>query len=810
MLDPACGSGAFLVAAQKTLLNLYTALIGRCEALGHRPILKWMESERAKHRHGSTETPAAYWLKKKIVTENLYGVDIMEEATEIAKLRLFLSLVASAEKRDQLEPLPNIEFNLLAGNSLIGLLHVDAAAFDKGSGADKKTGAAGQERIEFQQSTGAGELGMTFESKTAPTQKEKVGAHLAVVRAAKYKELLDEKNRLIALYKEAPNQLGAGLKDSDVLVSLRRTIEEKKTAAREVLDRLLLAEFQRLGIQFQQATWDEREKADGKPEKRPLKLDDIRTLQPFHWAYEFDDILINRGGFDAIITNPPWEIFKPNSKEFFLQHSELVTKKTMRVEDFEDEKSGVLEDREIRDAWLDYLSSYPHLNDWFRTSTQFANQVATANGRKVGSDVNLYKLFTEQCLNLLHTGGRCGMVIPSGIYTDLGTKQLRKMLFEQARISALFGFENRKEIFEGVHRSYKFVVLSFEKGGHTVKFPVAFMRLDVSDLATFPNDQSLQMPVEMVKRLSPDALSLVEFKDGIDIKIAEKLSKFTSLFGDPSGWMLEIFGEEFHMNRAAGLFNKRGTGYPLYEGGMIHQFCHDYAKPDFWIEELKVRADLLRKRAKRCGIGDTAPKDMLNDSDAHRLAIRKIARNTDTRTLIVALLPRQSFAGNSLSVSFPFEHSPDQYNSLRHSLSETLCIAALLNSFVADYSLRSRMTANLNTFYLYQLPIPRLTSAEAAFRPLVERAARLVGTSAEFDDLLREVFGPKGNHKTHGCTDEAGRAGLRAEIDGLVAQIYGLTEDEFVHVLGTFPLVSESVKLLARNAFADAIAGRIT
>ncbi len=61
------------------------------------------------------------------------------------------------------------------------------------------------------------------------------------------------------------------------------------------------------------------------------------------------------------------------------------------------------------------------------------------NGRKAGSDINLYKLFTEQCFNLLRPGGECGIVIPSGIYTDLGTKQLREMLFGQTRISGLFG-----------------------------------------------------------------------------------------------------------------------------------------------------------------------------------------------------------------------------------------------------------------------------------------------------------------------------------------------------------------------------------
>jgi hypothetical protein len=114
LLDPACGSGAFLIAAMKVLIGIYSAIAGKIEFLNDRHLSEWLKKANAEHRS------LGYFLKKKIITENLYGVDIMEEAVEIARLRLFLALVGSVQTVEQLEPLPNIDFNILAGNSLIG------------------------------------------------------------------------------------------------------------------------------------------------------------------------------------------------------------------------------------------------------------------------------------------------------------------------------------------------------------------------------------------------------------------------------------------------------------------------------------------------------------------------------------------------------------------------------------------------------------------------------------------------------------------------------------------------------------------
>ena len=104
------------------------------------------------------------------------------------------------------------------------------------------------------------------------------------------------------------------------------------------------------------------------------------------------------------------------------------------------------------------------------------------------------------------------------------------------------------------------------------------------------------------------------------------------------------------------------------------------------------------------------------------------------------------------------------------------------------------------------MPLPRLTASDPRFDPIVKRAARLFCTTAEFDDLAKEI-GIK-SHK-QGATVLTERAQLRAELDGLIAHLYGLTEAEFAHVLSTFPLVPDPVKVAAQNAYRDVERGLV-
>ncbi|AGX86694.1 type II restriction enzyme methyltransferase subunit [Candidatus Symbiobacter mobilis CR] len=772
LLDPSCGSGAFLVAAMKTLINIYSAVIGRIKFLNDKGLTATLKKWEAEHKS------LAYFIKRTIISDNLFGVDIMEEATEIAKLRLFLALVASAQTVDQLEPLPNIDFNIVAGNSLVGLLHVDAHEYESKAGAQ----------------------GDLFRKS--------------------YRHVLDEKNRKIDLYRHT----AAWTSGMDIS-SLKAEIESHKTEAQATLNELLLSEWHRAGIKFEEATWDSATGKEGKPKKRNLTIADIEALQPFHWGFEFDEILNKRGGFDAIITNPPWEIFKPNAKEFFQEHSELVSKNKMTIKEFEKEQAKLLKKSEIRAAWLEYLSRFPHVSAWYRVAPQFKSQSAIVGGKKTGSDINLYKLFTEQCANLLREGGDCGIVIPSGIYTDLGAKGLRDLLFDHNKVTGLFCFENRKEIFEGVDSRFKFVVLTFEKGGNTERFPAAFMRHDTAELAGFPREMGLRLSVELIRRLSPDSHSVMEFKSETDIHIAEKMLRFPLLGEEIEGkWNVRLTNE-FHMTNDSHLFKTEPgkNRLPLFEGKMIWHFEHRLAEPRYWVEMEEADSALrsarirnLKQQFKKLGIEDEATLESLIRADQvpldhHRcrFGFRDIAASTNERAMICTVLPPHVFAGNTLNLLQPydFDVGVDGWKcALSLDVVEQLFVVACFDSFIVDWLLRQKITSHLNMFYVYQVPVPRLRKSDRGSHPIAERAARLICTAPEFAGLAKEV-GLKSHHD--GVTDPAERARLRAELDGLIAHLYGLTEAEFAHVLSTFPLVAEPVKIAALNAYRDVKRGLI-
>jgi hypothetical protein len=202
------------------------------------------------------------------------------------------------------------------------------------------------------------------------------------------------------------------------------------------------------------------------------------------------------------------------------------------------------------------------------------------------------------------------------------------------------------------------------------------------------------------------------------------------------------------------------------------------------------------------------PERVSLDYRSYRLAFRDVGRNTDERTVIACLLPPDRFCPHTVSLEQVFfdEVTPKGHQSVRRlNTTERLFVLAIFNSIVFDWFIRQSVTAHVSFFFVYNTPAPRLAADSKQALALVNRAARLTCTTSEFDALAREV-----GLEHHQPLDPMDRARLRAELDGLVAHLYGLSEAEFAHILASFPLVPEPVKVDAHNAYRRVAQGLIT
>ena len=264
VLDPTCGSGAFLFAALDILEPLYVACL---EAM-HR-FLDDLERSHRKHRperlrdfrqvlqRVDEHASERYFILKSIIIDNLYGVDIMEEAVEICKLRLFLKLVAQLATYEQIEPLPDIDFNIRAGNTLVGFTS----------------------------------LAQVKEALSSDLIKR-----LSLPQIEERAEIAD---RAFRQFRTMQTQHGL---DASAFASAKSELRKRLTDLRDELDEYLAGEY---GIKPDDGTayqrWRDRH-------------------QPFHWFVEFYGIM-HKGGFDVIIGNPPYVSSRKVRKFYAVKNS---------------------------------------------------------------------------------------------------------------------------------------------------------------------------------------------------------------------------------------------------------------------------------------------------------------------------------------------------------------------------------------------------------------------------------------------------------------------------------------------------------
>ena len=279
ILDPTCGSGAFLFAALNILEPLYETCIDRMQEFRDKnPKLFEKELAEVEEKYRSN---IQYFIYKSIILRNLYGVDIMAEATEIAKLRLFLKMVAVVEVDKHapnmgLDPLPDIDFNIRCGNTLVGY--------------------ANEEELDKDLNDHGGDM-------------------MAMLANEEYKQAIEQEMQVVASTYAVFRSMQL-VQSEDM-----KTFKEAKAELRERLKNLNTT----LNLRLFSAMRGDGDPSSATPMiKRSVFMKWLSSHQPFHWLAEFYDIIHGNGGFDVIIGNPPYVEFP--SKDVNYKFDKLVAK----------------------------------------------------------------------------------------------------------------------------------------------------------------------------------------------------------------------------------------------------------------------------------------------------------------------------------------------------------------------------------------------------------------------------------------------------------------------------------------------------
>ncbi|MCA9963837.1 MAG: N-6 DNA methylase [Anaerolineales bacterium] len=706
LIDPACGSGSFLIYAYEVLADFYRREMRRLErerqarleelvAAGITTPFE-LEIQLASYK-GALQRLADY--PRLILERHIYGLDLDPQAAEIATVNLIMRAMADQRGREQRLPLI-LNQNVKVGNGLIG-------------------------------------------AGPADPRYDEMAAELAELRRLR-------------------QQLVAQPNGHDALLAQVAALTERLNGQ---LNEPLAVHFAATV-----ADWEEQ-------------------IRPFHWAVGFPELFVDEAGrslgaaagFTIVVGNPPWEIVKPDLREYYAQFdADIESKLTRSRAEARIKQLNALDPR-IEAGWEEQQTRIAATASYFQASPDYTRQ-----GR---GDTATHKLFTERAYTLLTETGRLGYVVPSGIYADAGTKQLREMLLNEGCIDYLFNFSNERWFFNAVHHAFKFSLLGAVKGTYSDGFWSTFRinpreAIAPNDLPAFLNDRNnlLYMRKESLPKFSPENLEVMEFQTQQDYSLAERLYKKFPLLGEDieDVWNPQ-FSREFDMAGNRDLFNQSGSGFVLYEGKMIQQFNPFFAQPRFWIRQQDGENKLARTRA--------------NDwFKTYRFAFREVSGAVNERTCIATILPPYTFAGHTLWVGVTPE------------LPITLCLTALINSFVVDWVARFKVNFHVTLGIMTQLPMPRLTAVSPYFDPIVSRAAALTCTTPAFADLWEAVMPtpwqaplPPGSpsphtlhptpHTLRPTTDPVGRQQLRDELDALIAHLYGLSRDDFAHILTTFPLV---------------------
>ena len=811
VVDPAMGSGHFLVTAVDFLADAIADLVERVPAIPDwldgkyvSPLVKRVAAtreaifQRAKASNwilDEAQLTDQAIIRRMVLKRCIYGVDKNPLTVELAKVSLWLhSFTVGA-------PLSFLDHHLRCGDSLIGLRVADALdelnrlgglfATSAIAGAEAATG--GMQRIEEMSDADVAEV---RESTSLFGQVEATTADL--------RGLLDflcglrwvtaglTKKNLASL--EGPLVTTLGRQQASAYTLLARGPER--------IDELLPDTSDAAWLGFAEL-WHEA----------------CATAQRehfLHWEVAFPGVWQHwqaqrpAGGFDAIIGNPPWDRIKLQEVEWFASRApELARAPTAAIR-----RTAIQKLRQQDDPLAIEFDAAKAQAD------RFGQLVRTSGDYPLlgGGDINLYSLFVERAMSLIKPDGFVGLLTPSGIYADKTAARFFKSISTTGRVGGLFDFENKKIFFKDVHASFKFCALIL--GGEERRFDQTECAFFLRDTKTVHDeDRCFPLTPDDFARVNPNTNTAPVFRRRKDAEITRYIYEWYPVLVNRSGrkerkvWPVKYtrmfdMANDSHLFRTAEQLDaegfypvednrwKRGEELylPLYQGRMIWHFDHransvrvnpESTHNPYLSEEVTQaqHADPRFLPQTQYWVPAHNVEAALPQSRGYALGFRDITNPTNERTVIAAVVPPVG-CGHTLPVLIPAECDFDGEG--------TACLLANLNSFVFDYIARQKVQATHLTWYIVeQLPVIAPDAYDQKFghttaRDLVrDHVLRLTYTAHDMAPFARDL----GYDGDPFLWDEEERRHLRARLDALYFHLYCLSRDAAEYILDTFPIV---------------------
>lgn len=785
VIDPACGSGHFLLGAARRMADRVARL----------------RNEDA----GKEETQAAL---RDVVSRCIHGVDRNPMAVELAKVALWIESVSPGQ------PLGFLDANIRCGDALLGVF--DLGVLEEGIPDEAYKPLTGDSKdaakfyLKLNRDAKKGQGSFDFAGGGGSLPAKPIAAGLGRIKSMPEDTVgqVEKKRQAFEAWKNDPARYGT-----------------------EVACDLYMAAFlmpkTEVPLNYQRAmvptTGDVRQKLAGGNVYGPLEgaaREVAGAASVLHWPLEFPDVMVGKGGFDVVLGNPPWERIKLQEQEFFAGHPVAeepnAAARTRAIARLAEAPEGV-PDRKLYEA-------FQIAKRIAEATSTFARVPGDSGGRyryTGAGDVNTYALFAEHFLNLTREGGGAGLIVPTGIATDATTAPFFGHLVSSQRLAGLIDFENREKLFADVDSRMKFCLLTIGSGVAEAEF--SFFLTDPVQLEQA--ERRFTLSPAQIARINPNTKTAPVFRARRDAELTAAIydrvpvlnNEGKAAEGNP--WNSSFYTRIWHMaedsewfrtakqlvaegwkSAGADFVNGDGGRYlPLYEAKMIHIFDQRWAtyddeqsrdvsfaeksdpefepKPRYWVPQQEVIARLRKQGWDREWL----------------FGWRKITRATDERTLISAAVPLGA-AGDSFPLALPDR--------------EPRSVAGLVSNFgslIVDYVERCKLGGTNLTFqYLFQLPIlPPHAYDEAALAFIVPRVLELTYTSHSLAPFARDL----GYEGSPFAWDEDRRAQLRAELDAWYALAYGLTRDELRYVLDPKDVMgedypSETFRVLQKNEIA--------